>query len=370
MSSYNGSTTPPRLMTDPRLSAYAGLLVERCVDVQPGWQVLVQSAPLGRPLVEEVVRRIARRGAYALVRLSFSRVEPCWTNAAPLDLVSTLPEIEAHELDEADCLVVIDAPENTRAGSDVAGDRLALRRSAQRPHLEHFFSGAKPWVGCQFPTQALAQDAGMSLAAFEELLYGAVLVDWDALAERMRRIADRFDAGGDVRIVAGDTDLRFSLAGRRGCVDALGANMPGGEVFYSPVENSAEGVIVFNEYPACYGGRAVEGVRLEFRGGRVVQASSRTDEEFLLATLDADEGARVLGEFGIGCNPGIRRHLKNTLFDEKMEGTIHLALGNGFPFLGGRNVSAVHWDMVKDLRPGGRIEVDGEVVQESGTWLL
>lgn len=357
-------------MHHPRLEAYAALLVERCVDVQPGWQVLIYGSPLGRPLVEEVTRRIARRGAYALPRLSFARAEPAWTNAAPLELVGALPEIDAYELDRSDCLIVIEAPENTRAGSDVPGERLALRRSAQRAHMERFFSGEKPWVGCQYPTDALAQDAGMSLRAFEEFLYGAVLVDWEALAERMRRIADRFDAGNEVRIVAEGTDLTFSLAGRRGCVDALGANMPGGEVFYSPVEDSAEGVISFSEYPACYGGRAVEGVRLRFQGGRAVEASSATDEEFLLATLDADEGARVLGEFGIGCNPGIQRHLKNTLFDEKIEGTIHLALGNGFPFLGGTNVSAVHWDMVKDLRRGGRIELDGEIVQENGTWLV
>jgi len=357
-------------MPDSRLEAYAELLVERCVDVQPGWQALVYGSPLGRPLVDEVVRRIARRGAYALPRLSFSRAEPAWTNAAPLELVGALSEIEAYELDRSDCLIVIEAPENTRAGSDVPGERLALRRGAQRAHVEPFFSGEKPWVGCQFPTDALAQDAGMSLSAFEQFLYSAVLIDWDALAERMRRIAERFDAGEEVRLVGAGSDLSFSLAGRHGCVDALGANMPGGEVFYSPVEDSAEGVIAFSEYPACYGGRTVEGVRLRFRGGRAVEASSTTDEDFLLATLDADEGARVLGEFGIGCNPGIRRHLKNTLFDEKIEGTVHLALGNGFPFLGGRNVSAVHWDMVKDLRRGGRIELDGEVVQEDGRWLI
>src|SRR5262249_47882399 len=190
-------------------------------------------------------------------------------------------------------------------------------------------------------------------------------------AGQMRRIADRFDAGSEVRIVGEDTDLRFSLAGRHGLIDALRANMPGGEVFYSPIEDSAEGVITFSEYPACdVGGREVEGVRLRFEGGQVVEASARTEQDYLLRRLDLDEGARRLGEFGIGCNPGIRRHMRNTLFDEKMDGTIHLALGNGFPFLGGSNVSALHWDMVKDLRRGGRLELDGVVVQEDGRWLL
>jgi aminopeptidase len=196
-----------------------------------------------------------------------------------------------------------------------------------------------------------------------------VLVDWPALARDMEGIAARFDAGEEVRIVAAGTDIRFSLAGRKGLVDALGANMPGGEVFYSPVEDSVEGVVEYGEYPACYQGHQVYGVRLRFEGGRIVDASAESDESFLLAQLDADDGARRLGEFGIGCNPGIQRHVRNTLFDEKMAGTVHLAIGHGFPNLGGRNVSAVHWDMVKDLRRGGRIELDGEVVQENGQWV-
>jgi aminopeptidase len=210
----------------------------------------------------------------------------------------------------------------------------------------------------------------MSLPAFEDFLYGAVLIEWEALRADMERIAERFDHAGTVRIVGEGTDLSFSLAGRHGIVDALGANMPGGEVFYSPVEDSAEGEISYSEYPACYLGHEVGDVRFRFEGGRIVEASATSDEEFLLGTLDTDEGARRLGEFGIGCNPGIQRHMRNTLFDEKMAGTIHLAIGTGFPQVGGQNRSAVHWDMVKDLRSGGRIELDGVMVQENGTWRL
>ncbi len=356
-------------MADPRVDSYAKLLVERCVDVQPGWQVLVRSSPDGRPLVDAVVRQIARRGAYALPRYGFSPFST-WVTEASDELLGTFAEIDAFELDSSDCLVVIEAPENTRDGSDIPAQRLGLRRQAMRPHAEPFFDGTKSWVGCQFATAALAQDAGMALTAFEDFLYGAVLVDWDALGERMQRIADRFDAGERVRVRGDGTDLTFSLAGRTGCVDAVGANMPGGEVFYSPVEESTDGVVTFSEYPACYAGRAVENVMLRYEGGRVAEASASSNEDFLLATLDMDEGARVVGEFGIGCNPGIQRHTKNTLFDEKIEGTVHFAIGNGFPFLGGTNVSAVHWDMVKDLRPGGSIELDGEVVQRDGAWLI
>ncbi len=360
-----------RAVGDPRVEQYAKLLVERCVDVQPGWQVLVHSQPLARPLVEEVVRLVGRRGAYALLRLGFtSPANLEWAKEAPEELLRKLPPIEAHALETADCLIVVLAPENTREGSDLPDARLALLQAAARPYAERRFTGEMPWVGCHYPTNALAQDAGTTLPEFEDFLYGAVLIDWDALAERMRRIADRFDAARTVRVVGEGTDLTFSLEGRRGHVDALGANMPGGEVFYSPVEDSAEGVVSFSEYPACHLGHEVTGVRLRFERGRVVEASADSDEEFLLATLDTDEGARRLGELGIGCNPGIERHVRNPAFDEKIDGTVHFALGNGFPFIGGTNVSAVHWDVVKDLRRGGRIELDGQVVQENGEWRI
>jgi aminopeptidase len=233
-----------------------------------------------------------------------------------------------------------------------------------------YLMDAKPWVGCYYPTTAAAQDAGLPHAAFEDFLYGACLIDWHELRKRMERIAENFDRAETVRIVAPETDIAFSLVGRQGKVDALSANMPGGEIFYSPIEDSAEGVITYSEYPACYLGHEVEGVRLRFEGGTIVEASATSDEEFLLGTLDTDDGARRLGEFGIGCNPGIERYMRNTLFDEKMAGTVHLAVGTGFPQIGGKNASGIHWDMVKDLRQGGRIELDGTVVQENGVWAL
>jgi aminopeptidase len=186
----------------------------------------------------------------------------------------------------------------------------------------------------------------------------------------MRKIADVFDAARDVRIVGSGTDLTLSLEGRRGAVDDGHVNMPGGEVFYSPVEDSAEGFVEFSEFPAVYYGREVTGARFEFERGRIVDATARTGEEFLLKTLDTDDGARRLGELGIGCNPGIQRYMKNVAFDEKIDGTIHLALGNSYTFTGGRNSSSIHWDIVKDLRTGGALYVDGQVVQENGNWLI
>jgi aminopeptidase len=360
-------------MLDPRIQEYARLLVERSIDPQPGWQVVVLSNYLARPLVEEVVRLLGRRGAYPFVQISLGGedlwpLETIWAEEAPLTAIAERPPLRVAIEDGIDAWIRIGAPENTREGAELETERRAALAKAGRPLVDRRLAFEIPWVTCRFPTPALAQDAGMSLRAFEEFLYGTVLLDWDALGRDMQRVADRFDPTEEVRIVGDGTDLRFSLAGREGAIDDGHVNMPGGEVFYCPVEDSTEGVVTFSEYPAVREPDVVEGVRMRYEGGRVVEASATSNEEALFAALDRDEGARVLGEFGIGCNPGIQQHMKNTLFDEKMDGTIHLAVGAGIPFAGGRNQSATHWDMVKDLRRGGRIECDGEVVQQDGKW--
>jgi aminopeptidase len=361
-------------MADPRIESYARLLVETCLDVQPGWQVVVGSSYLGRPLVEEVCRQIGGKGAYALMRIGFNGIgvgpDLAWVKAAPDELLKELPSIDRYALENLDAVMVIVAPENTREASAIPQERLQLMQAAARPANERIISGEVPWVGCQYPTPALAQEAEMSLQEFEDFLYGAVLLDWDAEAKKMERIKERFDRADEVRIVGAETDLTLSLTGREGKVDAGGANIPGGEVFYSPVEDSAEGTVAFLEFPAVLAGREIEGIRLRFEGGKVVDASATKNEAFLIETLDTDEGARRLGELGIGCNPGITRHMKNTLFDEKIYGTVHLALGKGFPWLGGSNDSLIHWDIVKDLRNGGELYCDGELVQQSGEWRL
>jgi aminopeptidase len=360
-------------MTDPRDRQLAELLVDTCVGVQPGWQVLLVGTPSGRPLLEEIAQLLAERDAYALLRVSFDAtfVPRPWMRAASMERLATIPELDRHALESCDALIVIDAPEDTRDAASVDSERMAALQGAYRPAMERIFRHEVAWVGCQYPTPALAQDAGMGTREFADFLYGACLRDWVAEGERMQRYADRFDAAEEVRIVGDGTDIRLSIAGRPMKVDAGGANIPGGEFFGCPVEDSAEGTIAFTEFPAVYGGREMNGIRLRFEGGTVVDASAETNEDYLVEMLDSDEGSRRLGELGIGCNPGITRYMRNTLFDEKIDGTVHLALGNGMPDLGGKNESRIHWDIVKDLRlPGTRIELDGEVVQHDGVWAI
>jgi len=359
---------------DGRNAELAELLVSRCLDVQPGWQVTVRSSPLARPLVEEVARAIGRRGAYYLPRINWGseriRADLDWALEAPLELLGTMPPIELHQVETEDARLTIRAPEEAHAEARLDDERRTLLQKAAEPASRRARSLDVRWAIVQYPTEAAAADAGMTLPEFADFVYGACLLDWDAEEKRMQAIKERFDRADRVRIVGDGTDLTLSIAGREGVVSAGFRNMPDGEVFYSPVEDSAEGVITFSEYPAIYLGNDVVRARLVFQAGRVVESSADGGEEFLLQVLRTDEGASRLGELGLGCNPGITRFTRNVLFDEKIAGTVHLALGASYTHAGGTNDSAIHWDLVKDLRRGGELWADSELVQRDGAWLI
>jgi aminopeptidase len=356
-------------MRDPRIDELASLLVDRSLGVEAGWQVLVRSTPLARPLVDAVQERIARLGAYPILYLAWEMIGGPFAREAPLEVLAKPAPLLLKTWEECDAFLSISASENVREGADLSPVRRQLLQRRMEPLRTRQMAMEVPWVVCEFPTNAAAQEAGLALHEYEEFVYGAVLRDWDAEGRRMAGIAALFDAAEEVRIVGEGTDLTLSLAGRSGAIDDGHINMPGGEVFYSPIEDSADGEITFCEFPAVYYGHQVSGIRLVFEEGRVVDASAASGEDFLFRTLDSDDGARRLGELGIGCNPGIRRFSKNVAFDEKIDGTVHLAVGNSYSSTGGTNSSSVHWDIVKDLRNGGRLYVDGRLAQESGRWL-
>jgi aminopeptidase len=354
---------------DPRIDEYARLLVERSLGVQPGWQVALRGNHLGRPLLEAVMEQVARKGAYPILQLQFEQVGGPFVREAPLELLRTTAPLQRRVWEEADGIITVYSPESAHEGADLSDERQAASQEMLAPLRARTMAMSVPWVIAEWPVQSLADEAGMPLEEYEQFVFDAVLLDWDAEGERMRRIAAVFDAGREVRIEGAGTDLTLSVEGRTGSVDDGHLNMPGGEVFYAPVEDSAKGVVEFRVFPAVYYGTEVEGARLVFENGRVVDATARSNEGFLVQTLDTDEGARGLGELGIGCNPGIQRFMKNVGFDEKIDGTIHLALGRSYTFIGGTNESSIHWDIVKDLRTTGRMSVDGRLVQENGTWL-
>jgi len=279
-----------------------------------------------------------------------------------------------------DAMISLSSSVNTKALSNVPPAKLMLSNQAQQPLLQKMMertaTGEFRWVGALFPTQAYAQDAEMGLVEYENFVYGACLPDfddpigyWHGVETKQQRIVDWLAGKDELRVEAKDVDLRMKITGRS-FVNCCGTrNMPDGEVFTGPVENSVEGHVRFS-YPTIYQGRKVEGVELEFRRGKVVKAAADKGEPFLLKMLDIDEGSRRVGEFAIGTNKGITRATGNTLFDEKINGSFHMALGAGMPETGSVNRSGIHWDIVCDLTDGGKIWVDGELFYDSGEFMI
>src|SRR3954452_9738245 len=241
-------------MRDPRIDHYARLLVERSVRIQPGWQVFLRATPLARPLLDAVEEQIARRGAYPLVHLAWDNIGGPFAREAPLELLARPAPLLLRSWEECDAFIAITAPENVRDGSDVSDERRRVLQERMEPLRRRQMAMEVPWVICQYPTNASAQEAGMNLTDYEDFVFGAVLLDWDAEATRMAEIVRLFDAAEEVRIVGDRTDVTLSIAGRTGTIDDGHINMPGGEVFYSPIEDSAEGEVTFSEFPALYYG--------------------------------------------------------------------------------------------------------------------
>jgi aminopeptidase len=296
---------------------------------------------------------------------------------AQLDWVSPVSE---WLLDNVDVRIAIGASSNTRELSGVAPERQMRRQTATGELLgramERSARGELRWVYTLFPTNAYAAEAEMSLADYEDFYYGACLADdedpltaWRRASEECTRLAKWIEGHEEVRVTAPGTDIRLGIAGRKFIPCDGRHNMPDGEFFTGPVEDSVEGEVSFH-LPATIGGREVSGVRLRFEAGRVVDAGAERGEEYLIQLLDTDEGARRLGELGIGTNYGIDRGTREVLLDEKLGGTVHMAVGRSYPESGGENESAVHTDLVCDLRLGGRLEVDGTVMQEDGRFVV
>ncbi|MEK6779611.1 MAG: aminopeptidase, partial [Candidatus Deferrimicrobiota bacterium] len=342
----------------------ADILVNHSVKARKGEIVRISCGELARPLALAVYREVLRAGAHPLLAVGFDDAQRIFFEEASGEQIAHLPPTRMYEAKRIDADIVIVAPGNTRALSHIPPKKLADRRKATKPVSEIVLRRVR-WVLTNFPTESLAQETDRSLPEYEKLYYRAVEQDWGAMARMFRRAKRILERSVRVRIVGKETDLSFSIKGRRAIPCAGECNMPDGEIFTAPVENSTEGKIHY-EFPAIYGGREVSGIRLAFRKGKVVEASAEKNESILTEMLDADPGARILGEFGIGANAGVTDFTRDILLDEKMGGTIHLAIGRSYPESGGRNHSAVHWDMIKDLRKEGELYLDGRPALRTG----
>ena len=367
-------------MIDPRLEKMARVLVEYSLDVQAGELMMVRSQPAAEPLVLEVYRRALERGAHVDLQLSPPGQGAAFFRHACDAQLRHLSPIEELVTARYDVTLRVSAEANTKALSGVDPARLVTYQAARdeltATFMERAARGDLKWCATVFPTEAYAQDAEMSLAEYEDFFFAACRLNepdpvaaWREQRAFQQRLIDWLAPRRELRLLGPDTDLTLSIEGRT-FVNAWGdKNFPDGELFTGPVEDSANGTVRF-AFPASAGGREVEDIRLWFENGRVVKATAAKNEDYLIKMLDTDEGARRLGELGIGSNRGITRFTRSILFDEKIHGTVHLAVGRSYPETGGRNASAIHWDMVCDLRRGGEILVDGELFAKDGEFVV
>jgi aminopeptidase len=366
-------------MKDPRLAKLADVLVHYCLEMEKGDLFLINATPIATPLVLEVVRVALEAGAHPIVRAGLPGLSELFLKTArkhQLEYVSPVAEFEVEQIDKR---LAIRASDNTKALTNVDPSRQSAVRKAHagifRRFMERSASGDLMWCGTQYPCEASAQDAEMSLSEYEDFVLKACLVHrkdpikaWKGVRRRQAKLCSMLGEKKTLRFVSEGTDISMSVEGRTWINSDGKHNMPSGEVFTGPVEDSVNGKISFS-FPACYGGREVHGVTLEFKDGVVTKAKAEKGQEFLDATLDTDEGARRVGEIAFGTNRSVQNFTKNTLFDEKIGGTIHMAVGASYPDSGGVNQSAIHWDMVNDMRDGGVVYGDGKKIYEDGEFL-
>jgi aminopeptidase len=372
--------------SDPRLIRLADTLVAYSIEAQPKQEVAIYGPPVAAPLIRETYRRLLRAGAYPYVFMGLEGyvgldgLNEIFFDEASDDQIDHMQRTERLVRGEFQGMIVLRGSSNTRSLSRVNPERRRRRAAATAPVMETFLrrsaSGALKWVVTLYPTAAVAQEAELSLVGLEDLVLAATFSDLDDPASRWRQISARQQqlvewlAGRSrVEVRGPDVDLRFSIAGRTFLNDDGHRNMPAGEIFTGPVEDTMEGRVRFN-FPAVYENRRVEGVELRFEGGRVVAARAARDQAFLEQMLETDPGARYVGEWAIGLNDRIDRFMGEVLFDEKIGGSFHLALGNGYPETGSQNKSGLHWDMIHDMRSEGEILVDGECFMRQGRCLI
>jgi aminopeptidase len=363
-------------MSDPRIVKLARLLTEYSVKLKPRDFVAINGPSIAAPLIRECYRAALRLGAYPVCDVSLDGFTEIFYKEANTEQLAWVSPLAKFKIKTIDAQIGMWGSENTKSLSNVDPRRLASASAGRRPvgkiFMDRSASGALRWVGTQWPCQASAQDAEMSLEEYEDFVFGAGHLDdpdpiktWQRISRDQQALTDFLNQAREVRIVAEDTDIRYSCRGRKWINCDGRCNFPDGEVFTGPVEESVSGHVRFS-FPAVHNGREVEGARLSFEHGKVVRAEAAKGQDFLRSMIGMDKGSCYLGEAAIGTNYNVKRYTKNTLFDEKIGGTIHLALGAGYPETGNKNRSGLHWDMVCDLRQGGEIHVDGEVIQRNG----
>ena len=367
-------------MFDERMRKLAKILIHHSLELKKNDLFLITGGYSALPLIKEVYIEALRVGAHPYVKIGVEELSELFFKLASKEQLTYVSPITRYELEEINAKLGILSPENTRFMTNIDPDKQAIRsKSHQELHKRFLERAAKNelrWCLTQYPTNAAAQDASMSLTEYEEFIFKAAHIDeedpiefWRKVGREQERLKKILEEKNTIHILAKDTDLTLSVSNRK-WINCYGKqNFPDGEIFTGPIENSVNGYISYS-FPTVYGGRLVDDVKLWFKDGEVVKAEATVGEEFLQTMIKTDEGAKRIGEFAFGTNYGIVDYTKNTLFDEKIGGTIHLALGSGYPETGSKNESSIHWDMMCDLRRYGEVYADDELIYRNGRFLI
>jgi aminopeptidase len=355
---------------DLRTRKLAQLAVRYSVFVKPGEKVIISGKTEAIPFLIELYKEIIMQKAHPIVRVLLPEITYFFYKYATKEQIEYFPDYWMDTVKKADKYIGIYTESNTRELTSSNPKKISARGKILHPLSDYIVNTKDKIRRCTiaYPVPAFAQEAEMSLTEYEDFVYQSCLQDWKKLGKEIDKIKNKFEKGKQVHLIGNGIDLKFSIAGKNAIADKGEENMPGGEVFMAPVRNSLNGWIKF-DYPAIESGKEVTDIFLKFENGKVIESKASKNEDFLKEMLKTDENASYVGEFGIGCNPKINKFTKNLLFDEKIGGTIHLALGMAYKENGGGNDSSIHWDIVKDMKKA-KIILDGKTVQEGGAWKI
>ena len=369
-------------MNDPRIHKFAQILVDHSTQVKPGDRVAITATTAAEPAVRALYELVLERGGHPHTLLDFPGENEAFYTHASDEQLDFVPLFHRMAFEEFDVLIKLRSETNTRALSNVDAARLTRRQKAMSSlltaQMRRGADGSLRWMSTLYPTPAYAMEAEMGLVEYQDFFFRACHADqgtpdpvayWLGVKQEQQRIIDWISGHDQVTLRGPNVDLKLSIKGRT-FVNCYGdKNLPDGEIMTGPVEDSAEGWVRYT-YPAVHLSRVVEGIELTFEKGKVVKASAQKNQDLLLKMIDSDTGARYVGEFAIGTNFGINRFTHNILLDEKIGGSFHMALGAGYPESGSLNQSAIHWDMICDLRQDSEIRVDGELMYRDGRFVI
>jgi len=367
-------------MQDKRIENMANVLVNYSLKIKKNDLFVISGCPLTMPLITEVYKKALQAGGFPIVRLAPEGLSELFYKLATEDQLTFQNPISLYEAEKMDAYLTIWGDYNTREYTNIDPLRIKKRTQSREKEIKTFDrridNQELRWCGTQFPTHADAQEANMSLSDYEDFVYQACLVDqedpirlWETIKANQQKLVDILHTKSVFHVKALDTDLTIKTNQRKWVNCCGDENFPDGEVFTSPVEDQINGHIRFS-FPGIYQGREIEDIQLTFENGKVVQAAAKKGESLLQTVLDTDPGARYVGEFAMGTNYGIHQFTRNMLFDEKIGGTIHMAVGKGFEESESKNESLIHWDMLCDMRQGGEITADGELIYQNGKFLI